>query len=331
MVKTRLETPKGAYPAALTSVIPLSHSRFHDVQFTGNTDLITAPAVYVSFYGYGTKQFIVPSHARDANGLRMEKTIGSDNALFTEEADSVQGSWHVTLDTTAYASDPTIAEQIDSGILERLEVSIRPTVKIDGINLGYDRGSDVLTPQPVATNAVSKTLELASNAIDDDYFKGANAVVDVEGCNACHDALATTFHSAHYGGDITMCKHCHEPSSGGSHLEMASREIASYVHAAHSFQAFDTDEINFADNVEAKRYGLHIEHTLPTFTAKACEACHLPGTYEAPDQSESLPSVWSDSWVNEGGPDGEDTWNRSISGVPEYVTGPAARTCAGCH
>ena len=261
----------------------------------------------------------------------MEKTIGSDNALFTEEADSVQGSWHVTLDTTAYASTPTIAEQIDSGILERLEVSIRPTVKIDGVNLGYDRGSDVLTPQPVATNAVSKTLDLASNAIDDDYFKGANAVVDVEGCNSCHDALATTFHSADRGGDITICKHCHEPSSGGSHLEMASREIGSYVHAIHSFQAFDPEDINFADNVEAKRYALHIEHTLPTFTAKACEACHLPGTFEASDQSESLPHTLSASSMNDAGPDGEDTWMRNIGSVPAYVTGPGARACGGCH
>jgi OmcA/MtrC family decaheme c-type cytochrome len=178
---------------------------------------------------------------------------------------------------------------------------------------------------------VSKTLDLASNAIDDDYFKGANAVVDVAACNSCHDALATTFHSADRGGDITICKHCHEPSSGGSHLEMASRELGSYVHAIHTFQAFDPEDINFADNVESKRYYQHIGHTLPTFTAKACEACHLPGTFEASDQSESLPHTLSASSMNDAGPDGEDTWMRNIGSVPAYVTGPGARACGGCH
>jgi len=281
-----------------------------DIKFTGSTDLMTAPQVLVSFYGYGTKQFLVSSHSRDANSNRMEKTIGSDNPLFTEEADSVQGNWHVVLDTTAYASDPTIGEMIDSGAIRRLEVSVRPTVKVDD--------------QTVATNAVSKTLELASNSIDDDYFKGANAVAKVEGCNKCHDALATSFHSGDRGGDITVCKHCHVPSSGGSHLEMQSRELASYVHAIHSFQAFDTDEVNFDDPVEAKLYGIHIEHTFPNFSIKNCEACHVKGTFDPVDQSESLPAVLSASYENE-------TWDRSISFVPSYVTGPSSRACGACH
>jgi OmcA/MtrC family decaheme c-type cytochrome len=287
-----------------------------DLTFTANTELMTTPTALFSFYGYDTKQFIVSSHTRDADRKNLEKTIGTDNPYIAEAADSVQGAWHLTFPIDSYAVYP-LQEMMDDGEIKRLEVSIRPRVEVND--------------EVVATNAVSETLDLVTNTVDDDYFKGANAVVDVEGCNSCHDALATTFHSGDRGGDITVCKHCHYPGNGGSHLEMTSREIGSYVHAIHSFQPFDTDEINFADNVEAKRYGLHIEHTLPTFTAKACEACHLPGTYEAPDQSESLPHKWSDSWVNEGGPDGEDTWMRSIGGVPDYVTGPAARACGGCH
>ena len=42
------------------------------------------------------------------------------------------------------------------------EVITRPTVEVN----------DVI----VATNGVSKTLVLASNSVDDNYFKGANAV-----------------------------------------------------------------------------------------------------------------------------------------------------------
>jgi OmcA/MtrC family decaheme c-type cytochrome len=199
---------------------------------------------------------------------------------------------------------------IDDGVIKRAGVSIRPTVEIDEMT--------------VATNGVTRALNLVSNAIEDDYFMGDNAVVYEEGCNACHDALATTFHSADRGGDITLCKQCHVPSSGGGHLEMQSREIASYVHAIHQFQVFDTDEIDFSDPVFAKRYEHHIGFVFPNFTIKNCEACHLPGVYNVPDQSESLPAVLSASYEN-------DTWDRSISDVPSYVVGPASKACGACH
>jgi len=298
------------YTANISSLSWNNNTGKLDIKFTTNTALITTPQVLVSFYGYDTKQFIVAAHNRDANGNRMEKTIGTDNPLFTEEADSQQGAWHVTLDATAYATEPTIPEMIDDDIIRRLEVSIRPTLRVDG---------DV-----VATNAVTKTLVLANNTIDANYFKGTNAVVKIEGCNKCHDALATTFHSGDRGGTITVCKNCHDPSNGGSHLEMQTREIAGYVHAIHSFQAFDTDEIDFSDPVYAKRYELHIEHRFPNFSIKNCEACHEEGTFNVPNQAESLPAKLSASYQN-------DTWDREIGDVPSYVSGPATRACGGCH
>jgi len=305
------------YKAEITSV-SMAGGKV-DIRFTANTALMTSPSVLVSWYGYDTKQFIVSSHSRDADRNRLgEYTIGGDaSPYFTEEADSVQGNWHVTLDTAAYSDDVGIQSMIADGVIRRLEVSIRPTVVIDDVT--------------VATNGVSKTLVLGNNSIDDNYFKGVNAVVDVEGCNACHDALATTFHSADRGGDITLCKHCHVPGSGGSHLEMQSREIASYVHAIHKFQAFDPGDINFADPVEANIYGLHIEHVFPNFTIKNCEACHLEGVFNVPDQSQSLPAVLSASDVNKAGPDGSDTWHRNIGVVPSYIVGPASKACGGCH
>ncbi len=287
-----------------------------DLTFTANTELMVTPTALFSFYGYDTKQFIVSSHTRDADRKNLEKTIGTDNPYIAEAEDSVQGAWHLTFPIDSYAVYP-LQEMMDDGVIKTLEVSIRPRVEVD--------------EEVVATNMVSRTLDLVGNTTLVNYFKGANAVVDIEACNSCHDALATTFHSGDRGGDITGCKHCHYPGNGGSHLEMTSRELGSYVHAIHTFQAFDADEINFADNVESKRYYQHIGHTLPTFTAKACEACHLPGTYEASDQSESLPHILADSWINEGGPDGEDTWMRNIGDVPSYVTGPGARACGGCH
>ncbi|MGA9575606.1 MAG: hypothetical protein WBS20_16825, partial [Lysobacterales bacterium] len=76
---------------------------------------------------------------------------------------------------------------------------------------------------------------------------------------------------------------------------------------------------------------LHIEHVFPNFTIKNCEACHLEGVFNVPDQSESLPAVLSAADMNSAGPNGEDTWNRKIGAVPSYVVGPASKACGGCH
>lgn len=178
----------------------------------------------------------------------------------------------------------------------------------------------------MALNATSKTFDVATGAFVADYFQGDNALADVDKCNACHDVLGSTFHAGSgRGGSIVACRTCHVTTSGGSHLEMQSRSIDSYAHAIHSFQAFDTDEIDFTDPVEAKRYGLHIEHTFPNFTAKNCEGCHVEDAaiYDVPDQSKSMPGLLSASYE----------WNvdRNIGTVPEYVTGPASRACGGCH
>jgi hypothetical protein len=167
-------------------------------------------------------------------------------------------------------------------------------------------------------------------------------VTSVAKCNACHDALGTTFHSGGYGGDVVVCRTCHVSTSGGSHLEMQSRGIDSYVHSIHKFQQFDIGEIDFTDKVFAKRYAQHVEHGFPNFTIKNCEACHVtssasvPVTYNAPDNSQSLPGLESaadtltQGWVDlaTGAP---TAGPRNIGAVPAYVTGPGSRACGGCH
>jgi OmcA/MtrC family decaheme c-type cytochrome len=185
-------------------------------------------------------------------------------------------------------------------------------------------------------------------------------LVDVKNCNKCHDALGPTFHGGQYGGNIVLCRSCHVPTAGGAHLDTQSRSIDSYVHAIHSFQAFDAGSIQFTipakaatattpavpamfDPVAAKRYQSYIEHTYPRFTTKACESCHLPGTYEVPDQSQTIPGLQSASATLKYGWFGLDATgklvaakDRGISGVPagivpSYATGPASRACGGCH
>jgi len=208
---------------------------------------------------------------------------------------------------------------------------------------------------------------------EDDYFKGVNAAVSTEKCNVCHDALASSFHSeSGRGGDgIELCKNCHNVTYAGSHLEMASRSIDNYVHAIHSFQAFDVGDVFTGEDADgnsipsfdpvlAKRYDQHIKHVFPNFTIRNCEACHVKPNapidpanptgpkyanvvqYNPPSPAESMPSLLSASdevltWydfgavVNFTAPAIEDPTGRKIGTVPSYVTGAASRACGGCH
>jgi OmcA/MtrC family decaheme c-type cytochrome len=217
------------------------------------------------------------------------------------------------------------------------EITLTPELEV---TVGADEVEVVL-------NAVGQTFDLNANMPVADYFKGANATVDTDKCNVCHDSLASSFHSesGRGGGGIQVCKNCHNVTFTGSHVEMASRSIDNYVHAIHSFQDFDPgDTFEVFDPVLANRYNQHINHTFPNFTIRNCEACHLDGTFDVPDQSKSMPSAQSKSddvatWyemVSSGGniPStiaAEVPAGRNIGTVPEVVTGPASRACGACH
>ena len=138
------------------------------------------------------------------------------------------GSWEVVADLSTWA------DLIADGTVKRVEIAVIPTLEdADGVTLALD--------------APSRTFDLGANDFDDDFY---SPIVEVEdGCENCHDALATNYHSPDRGGNIVVCRMCHITKSGGSHLEMQSRSIDSYVHAIHSFQAFDIGDIDFADPV----------------------------------------------------------------------------------
>lgn len=315
-----------------------------DISVAGNvltisytaSDTNIEPHVYVSFYGWDSKQFIVPSHMRDdsvgcsggTRGCRFEYAPGDTNPLFPSFTEIAPGSYVLTADMAAFQAVATddIPALIANGDVKKAEITLAPRLDVDGVAVGL--------------NAVTQTFDLGAGTFVNDYFKGANAVVDTDKCNVCHDQLAVTFHAGRgRGGDIVACKNCHAPVFPGSHVEMASRSIENYVHAIHSFQDFDPgDTFETFDPVFAARYDEHINHTFPNFTIKNCEACHLEGTYNVPEQSKSLPGVLSASddpatWYEMvGGLAVEDPAGRNISGsVPEFVTGPASRACGGCH
>ena len=304
------------------------------ISYSAN-DTAIEPHVFVSFYDWDSKQFIVPSHQRDGSlacsdgsrGCRFEYAPGDTNPLFPSFREAAPGSYVLTADIAAFQAVVTddIPTLIANGDVKKAEITLAPRLDVDGVAVGL--------------NAVTQTLDLGAGTFVDEYFKGENAVVDTDKCNVCHDQLAVTFHSGRgRGGDIVACKNCHAPVFPGSHVEIASRSIENYVHAIHSFQDFDpADTFETFDPVFAKRYDMHINHTFPNFTIRNCEACHKPGTYNVPDQSESIPGVLSSSddlatWYEI--VDGlaiEDPAGRSIGSMPEVVTGPASRACGGCH
>ncbi len=275
----------------------------------GNTTTLSKddiiPTVMVGLYGYDTKDFIVAAHGRDADRNRLlEYPVDGEtvNPRFTTVS-AAGGIWEVIADVSMWA------DMIADGTIKRAEICVMPAL-------------DDADGETVALNAPSRTFDFGANAFDDDFYSD---IVDVEnGCNKCHDALATTFHSGNRGGNIKVCRACHVTLSGGSHLEMQSRSIDSYVHAIHSFQAFDIGDVNFADPVEAVHYDLHVEHVYPNFTIKNCKSCHNEDTFEVPDQSKSLPGLLS-------GSDSVETWDRNIGDVPAYITGPGSRACGSCH
>jgi OmcA/MtrC family decaheme c-type cytochrome len=272
------------------------------------------PTVLVSLYGWDTKDFIVGAHERpvDDNGdgaidskdaRALEFKVGDEHPRLATVS-AAGGKWEITADLTAWT------DLIGDGTVKRVEVGILPALKnADGLNL--------------AVSAVTRTFDLGANAFDDEYFSPIARVTD--GCDTCHGALATNFHSPSYGGSITACRMCHITKAGASHLEMQSRSLDSYIHAIHSGQAFDIADINFADPVEAMHYNHHVEFPYPTHGSTNCESCHLPGAYDVPDQSMSLPGLLSASADELNGLD------RKVTGVPATVTGPAVRACGGCH
>jgi OmcA/MtrC family decaheme c-type cytochrome len=294
------------------------------IEFSASDPAIV-PELLVSMYGWNTKHYVIGSHERDGNdacqgfrpGCQMEyvpeSSGGGANPLFTEDAASVPGAWVVTLDLSAlqpYKTD-TIPQLILDGVITKAEVSLAPELELDG--------------EEVILEAVSETFDLVGNALLADYFQGAETTVEIEKCNACHDVLASTFHtgSGRGGDSMQVCKACHATTFAGGHLEMQSRSIDSYVHAIHSFQPFDEDDVAAADDpVFDARNEMHKEHAFPNFSALSCEGCHREGTYNVPDQAASMPGVQSASW---------DIPDRSIGTFPEAVTGPASRACGSCH
>jgi len=297
------------------NVLTIKFSAAKNAELTELEPADIVPTVMVGLYGWDTKDFIVSPHSRDADNNRLlefQIVEGATNPRFTVVS-AENGSWEVTADLSEWS------DMIADGSVKRAEIAVMPLLaNVVGEIDSHENGET--DDMAYAVDAPSRTFDLVANAFDDEFYSPIVKVVD--GCNNCHEALATTFHSPDRGGNMVVCRMCHVTTSGGSHLEMQSRSIDSYVHAIHSGQAFDIGDIDFSDPVESMHYEHHIEFPYPKHGVTDCESCHVAGAYNTPDQSKSLPGLLSASDAVEG---------RNIGDVPSYVTGPATRACGGCH
>jgi OmcA/MtrC family decaheme c-type cytochrome len=288
------------------------------------------PTVLVGLYGYDTKDYLFGPHESEAGKRLLEFSTAvpapSNNSTRITVTGGA-GTWNVTADLSTWAG------WIDNGSVKRVEVAVMPRL----LNPADDNAI-------VALNAPSKTFNLVTKLIEDDppaapnppaghandFF--GNSIVRVpggavggvvSGCNNCHEALATTFHTPDRGGNIVVCRLCHITKAAGSHLELQSRSIDSYAHAIHRFQAFDTGDIDFTDPVEALEYRHHVQSNFPTFGVENCRACHNAGKFNVPNQGLSLPGVLSNTDFNT---------VRNIQATDNnIITGPATRACGACH
>ena len=271
------------------------------------------PTVLVGLYGYDTKDFIVAAHASNATdkATNLEYAVGTTHPRFTT-VPAAAGTWEVTADLSLWA------DKIAAGTIKRAEIAVMPY--LDHPTLKTTTRAGAVVPDAIGLNAPSVTFNLTTGKQETDFGK----IVDAAKCNSCHDQLATTFHTADRGGNVKVCRICHEVSNPGFHLEMQSRSIDSYVHAIHSFQAFDISSIDMTDPVAKMKYESHVADGYPNWSIKNCESCHVPGTYDVPNQAKSMPGVLSGSSAFSKG-------DRNIGTIAAAVTGPAARACGSCH
>jgi OmcA/MtrC family decaheme c-type cytochrome len=325
----------GAITTTIDSVAFDSATKILTANFStngANAAAVFKPTVVISLYGYDTKDFIVGGHSSTGGVRNLEATFGTDTTRLQIAQGATSNAFVATADLTLWAA------KLTDGSVKKAEIGILPALGLDqtvtpdnsaklaGADGTLGTADDVPNPNYnpyIAIGGATTSFDLVGTGGTANAY--GKAIVDTAKCNKCHDALGTTFHSPSYGASgVVACRLCHVIGSGGSHLEMQSRSIDSYVHAIHSMQAFDIAGVDFTNPVEAMEYEHHVEATYPNFTLLNCESCHYAGTYEVPDNSKSLPSLLSAAKVL-------TTKDRAIGALPAYVTGPASRACGSCH
>jgi OmcA/MtrC family decaheme c-type cytochrome len=282
------------------------------IQGVSSTAVGVSSRAYAGLYGFGAKDFL-------ASNVSLTVTQQADKSQFIAK-----------LDLSGAANKPLV----DAGQVKRVEIAIMPTVLMDPSSPASTTNPAVIVTGALRTIDITQTS--ADARITDDKVYGKK-IVDPAKCLKCHDALAVTFHATeNYRGTVGVvgCRLCHTAKTAGSHLEMQSRSIDSYVHGIHAMQMIDAKNFPYGSYdpavdpvsaVSVSRYNDHVEGNYPNFAGPLnCESCHYAGTYDVPDQTKSLPGVLSAMTP-------AATRTGLTYPYPSMAVGPAARACGACH
>jgi OmcA/MtrC family decaheme c-type cytochrome len=280
------------------------------------------PTVVGALYGFNTKDFLVSGHNSDANKKSILEFTSTSTSNFPARLNVTgSGPWTAVANLSDGATFPSFA----NGDSTKMELAFLPAVTLaDGVT-------------SIAISGISATIDLTVNGPGTPVANqvGKN-IVSTAGCNKCHEALGTEFHSPNYGSaGVVGCRVCHSIQNASSHLERQARNIDAFIHAAHSFEKMDLNgnsrsgipAINFLDPTEYMfRWEEHVDSVYPNFSIQNCQSCHNAGTYDVPNPKASLPGLIS------GSTDAIASWpTRSVTGLKATVTDAASRACVSCH
>jgi OmcA/MtrC family decaheme c-type cytochrome len=153
-------------------------------------------------------------------------------------------------------------------------------------------------------------------------------VVDVDKCNACHDAsgLGISLHGNNRTGEIQVCVLCHNPDATDINVRPAAPDLGVDGKAEESIdmkrmihQIHSGAELANGVVIYGYRSSIH-DYSNTEFIGNRmnCEGCHDPGTYGAAEAANTLPST-IDTGADVADP--EDDLNIS----------PIAAVCSSCH
>ncbi len=153
-------------------------------------------------------------------------------------------------------------------------------------------------------------------------------VVDVDKCNACHDAsgLGISLHGNNRTGEIQVCVLCHNPDATDINVRPTPPELGvdgkaeesidmkRMIHQIHSGAELANGVVIYGYRSSVHDYS----NTVFIGNRMNCEGCHDPGTYGTAEAANTLPST-IDTGADVADPD--DDLNIS----------PIAAVCSSCH
>jgi len=263
-----------------------------------------------------------------ANGAsRLHFSVGWDTAAadYTNRGSGANPSLPVDIN----ALDFTSATSLGGGVYRVTKtlpsaVSGTVTVAMDGHPAADLDANGSFDDRIAVTNVLSRIKVAGGRAV----LTPRRAVVDVANCNTCHGEAGRgiSLHGSNRTGNIEVCTVCHNPNNTDINRRPAdpamaldgkkeeSIDMKRMVHRIHTGAESAEGFVLYGFGGTA----FDFSHVDWIGNRRNCQACHLPGTYQAEDADAALPST-IDTGADRSTPD--DDLNIS----------PIAAVCSACH